>query len=131
MTSASNVVRELRTIADPSRKQGMARVGIDVERALGVSIPQLRSMAKRLGRDHALALALWRSGIHEARILASMVDDPALVTREQMEGWAHDFASWDVCDQVCSNLFGATRHAYSAASHSMPSYHQWPNNSAS
>ncbi len=115
MASAPDVVRELRTIADPSRTPGMARVGIDVKRALGVSIPQLRSMAKRLGRDHGLALALWQSGIHEARILASMVDDPALVTREQMQGWAHDFGSWDVCDQVCSNLFGATRYAYSAA----------------
>jgi 3-methyladenine DNA glycosylase AlkD len=93
----------------------MARVGISVDRALGVSIPQLRTAAKRIGRDHDLALALWRTRIHEARILASMVDEPALVTREQMEEWAADFVSWDVCDQVCGNLFGATPHAYAVA----------------
>jgi 3-methyladenine DNA glycosylase AlkD len=115
MTSARSIVAELRLAADPSRKPGMARVGISVDRALGVSIPQLRATAKRIGRDHDLAQALWTTKIHEAQILASMIDEPALVTREQMEEWVADFASWDVCDQVCGNLFGATPHAYTVA----------------
>jgi 3-methyladenine DNA glycosylase AlkD len=107
------VLAELRAVADPSRLAGMARVGINVEGALGVSIPALRKLGRRLGRDHPLALDLWRSGIHEARILASMVDDPAQVTREQMEAWVLDFDSWDLCDQVISNLFDLTPFAAS------------------
>ena len=94
------VIAELRAVADPSRLPGMARVGINVDRALGVSIPELRKIGRRHRPDHALALDLWRSGIHEARILASMVDDPAKVTRDQMEEWVGDFDSWDLCDQV-------------------------------
>ena len=107
------VVAELRAVADPSRLPGMARVGINVDRALGVSIPQLRKLGRRHGPDHVLALDLWRSGIHEARILASMVDDPAQVTLEQMEEWVVDFDSWDLCDQVIGNLFDLTPFAAS------------------
>jgi len=109
------VVEELRAVADPSRLPGMARVGIQVRRAIGVSIPHCRRIARGHRRDHALAQDLWRTRIHEARILASMVDDPALVTREQMEDWVAGFDSWDVCDQVCGNLFGRTSHAFTAA----------------
>ena len=115
MTTAREVVAELRRLADPSRIPGMARVGIRVDHALGVSIPQLRATSRRLGVDHSLAQALWRTGVHEARILASMVDDPVRVTREQMEDWVTDLDSWDVCDQICGNLFGATPHAFPAA----------------
>lgn len=92
-------------LADPSRRPGMARVGINVNRALGVSVPHLRRLARGYRADHPLALDLWRTGVHEARILASMVDDAAQVTPEQMEAWVMDFDSWDVCDQVCGNLF--------------------------
>jgi 3-methyladenine DNA glycosylase AlkD len=106
---------ELRAVADPSRLPGMGRVGINVDRALGVSIPNLRKLGRRHRPDHALALDLWRSGIHEARILASMVDDPAKVTREQMEEWVLDFDSWDLCDQVIGNLFDLTPFAASVA----------------
>lgn len=109
------VIAELRSIADPSRKPGMARVGITVDRALGVSIPQLRRVARPHHGDHDLALALWSTEIHEARILASMIDDPRRVTRAQMEDWAADFDSWDLCDQVCNNLFSAVRTADAAA----------------
>jgi 3-methyladenine DNA glycosylase AlkD len=105
----------LDSMADPSRKPGMERVGINTERALGVSIPDLRSLARQHRRDHTLALDLWRTRIHEARILASMIDDPALVTDEQMEDWVVGFDSWDICDQVCGNLFGATRFAFRKA----------------
>ena len=94
----------------------MARVGINVDRALGVSIPACRRIARGHRRDHALALELWRTRIHEARILASMVDDPDQVTDEQMESWAADFDSWDLCDQVCGNLFGRTPSVFDKAS---------------
>jgi 3-methyladenine DNA glycosylase AlkD len=110
-----SVVEELRSAADPSRKPGMARVGIRVERALGVSIPECRRIARGHKRDHPLALELWRTRIHEARILASMVDDPAEVSDEQMERWVADFDSWDLCDQVCGNLFGLTPSAFDKA----------------
>ena len=93
----------------------MARVGIRVDRALGVSIPNCRRIARSHRRDHGLALDLWRTRIHEARILASMIDDPEQVTDEQMESWVSDFDSWDLCDQVCSNLFGWTPFAFDKA----------------
>jgi 3-methyladenine DNA glycosylase AlkD len=109
------VMEELRAVADPSRLPGMARVGIQVDRALGVSIPHLRRIGRLHGPDHALALDLWKSGIHEARILASMTDDPEQVTREQMEAWALDFESWDLCDQVIGNLFGRAPFAADVA----------------
>ncbi|HZW04149.1 MAG TPA: DNA alkylation repair protein [Anaerolineaceae bacterium] len=101
---------ELHRQSDPARRAGMARYGIDTSRALGVPMPAIRSLA-RGQRSHALALELWASGIHEARILASLVDDPRQVTREQMEAWVADFNSWDVCDQVCGNLFDRTPYA--------------------
>jgi 3-methyladenine DNA glycosylase AlkD len=94
---------------------GMARVGINVERALGVSVPDLRKLGRRFGPDHALALELWQTGIHEARILASMADDPGQVTRDQMRDWVLSFDSWDLCDQVIGNLFALTPLATSAA----------------
>ncbi|OGO08524.1 MAG: DNA alkylation repair protein, partial [Chloroflexi bacterium RBG_13_60_13] len=95
----------LKAKARPDQLEGMARYGISVERRLGVSIPELRKLARELGQDHRLALELWRTGIADARILASMVDDPAKLTEAQMEEWVKDFDSWDVCDQVCDNLF--------------------------
>lgn len=84
-----------------------------MDRALGIGIPDLRALAKEVGRDHALAAELWDSGWHEARILASMVDEPDKVTCEQMDLWASGFDSWDLCDQCCNNLFRLTPHAWS------------------
>ncbi len=95
-------------LGSEAARAGMARYGINVERAAGVSIYELRRIAKELGRDHELALALWRTGRHEARLLASMVDDPGLVDGSQMDDWVADFDSWDLCDQVTSNLFDKT-----------------------
>lgn len=83
----------------------MARFGIAGEMRLGVSIPDLRRIAKETGKDHDLALELWGTGIPDAMILASMVDRPEEVNETQMESWVKDFDSWDVCDQVCMNLF--------------------------
>ena len=93
----------------------MERFGIDTTNALGVTVTELRKLARGLGRDHALAAELWASGIHEARILASIVDDPEAVTERQMESWVRDFDSWDLCDQVCMNLFDRTPFAFDKA----------------
>lgn len=79
---------------------------------LGVTIPDLRRLAKEIGKNHQLAQEVWDTGIHEARILAGMIDDPLQVTSDQMDRWAGDFDSWDVCDQVCGNLFDKTKYAY-------------------
>lgn len=109
------VIERLRALADPARLDGMAHYGIVTEFAYGVTIPELRGLAREIGRDHRLALWLWDSGMHEARILASMIDDPALVDDVQLERWAADFDSWDLCDQVCANLFRHTPFAYTKA----------------
>ena len=101
----AEALTELRTLADPSRRPGMSRVGIDVENALGVSVPNIRGIAKRAGTDQALALRLWRTGIHEARILAVLVADPSRMTPVDRERWVVDIRSWDVCD-VAADLFG-------------------------
>jgi 3-methyladenine DNA glycosylase AlkD len=106
------VMDELAGMASEENRAGMARYGIKTDDAFGVSVYELRRIAKGYRRDHVLALALWETGNHEARILASMVDDPAQVTEEQMESWAAGFDSWDVCDQVTSNLFDKTPFAY-------------------
>lgn len=99
----------LRAVADASRKPGMAHVGINVERALGVSVPQIRRIAKGAGRDHPLALALWGSGVHEARVLATLVADPAKMSRGQMDAWAAKIDSWDVGD-FAADLFASTAY---------------------
>jgi 3-methyladenine DNA glycosylase AlkD len=109
------ILYEMKAHANPAGVAGMARFGIRTKNALGLSMPFLRRMAKRAGSDHALAQHLWRSGVHEARILAALVDDPAQVTSAQMERWVKDFDSWDVCDQVCGNLFDRTRFAHRKA----------------
>jgi len=94
----------------------MARFGIATDRALGgSSVPYLRWLAKRLGKDHGLAAELWASGLHEARILAALVDEPDRVTEEQMEAWAAEFDSWDIVDGVCGSLFDKTPFAYAKA----------------
>jgi len=109
------VLKKLKSLSDPKAVEGMARFGINPKNTYGVSIPNLRSMAKKIGRNHVLAQQLWSSGIHEARILAGMVDAPEMVTEEQMEQWVKDFDSWDVCDQCCSNLFDKTNFAHQKA----------------
>jgi 3-methyladenine DNA glycosylase AlkD len=109
------VIRKLNELGDRSRLVGMERYGINTRKALGISVTELRTLARSIGRDHELAIALWDSEIHEARILASMIDDPAEVTEAQMEAWVYDLDSWDICDQVCGNLFDRTRFAFRKA----------------
>jgi len=109
------VIRRMNQMGDRSRLVGMERYGINTRKALGISVTELRGLARELGRNHDLAVSLWESEIHEARILASMVDDPAQVTEAQMEAWVYDLDSWDLCDQVCGNLFDRTRFAFRKA----------------
>jgi 3-methyladenine DNA glycosylase AlkD len=113
---ADTILADLRSRANADGRAGMARFGIRGERVLGgTSLPQLRRMAKAAGTDHRLALALWRSGVHEARLLAAMVDDPARVTERQMEAWARGFDAWDIVDGTCASLFDRTPFAYDKA----------------
>ncbi len=110
-----DILQQLKSLSDPEAVSGMARFGINPSNTYGVSIPALRKMAREIGKDHPLAQQLWSSGIHEARILSGMIDIPEMVREEQMEAWAVDFDSWDICDQVCSNLFDKTEFAYQKA----------------
>ena len=113
MFTSEQVLAELQARANLDQLGGMARHGMSVERRLGVKVPELRKLARRLGKDHRLALALWDSGIDDARILASMVDEPDRLDEAQMDAWVGDFNSWDVCDQVCMNLFENSPLAWS------------------
>lgn len=112
MATASEVLERLREKARADQLDGMARYGIVTENRLGVSVPDMRRLAKELGKDHGLALQLWKTGVQEARIMAALIDDAHAVNEEQMEEWVKDFNSWDVCDQVCMNLFDKTPHAW-------------------
>ncbi len=113
--SASQVIAKLKSHSNPTNVAGMARFGINPKNTLGIPIPFLRAYAKKIGKDHALAQKLWESEIHEARLLAGFIDDPKQVTEKQMEHWAKDFDSWDICDQACSNLFDRTPYAHAKA----------------
>ena len=106
------ILKSLKTLANPDAVEDMKRFGITAKNTYGMSIPNLRTLAKEIGKNHSLALQLWSSDIHDAKILASLIDDPKTVTEEQMEIWAKDFDSWDICDQCCNNLFRKTKFAY-------------------
>jgi len=105
MFTAEEVLERLESKARPDQLEGMAIYGMAIEKRLGISIPELRKLAKEIRKTHELALELWKTGIAEARILAAMIGDPEKLTEEQMEEWVKDINSWDVCDQVCMNLF--------------------------
>jgi len=109
------VLSRLKSMESEKNRKGMKRFGINTEKAFGISIPELRKAAKELGKDHALAQKLWDSGFHEARILACLVDSPEKVSEKQLESWAKDFDSWDLCDQCCSVLFDKTDFAWAKA----------------
>jgi 3-methyladenine DNA glycosylase AlkD len=96
-----------------ANRDGMARYGIFAKKVYGVSMTTIKSQAKKLGKDHELALALWDTGWYEARILTAFVDEPARVTPSQMDQWARDFDNWGICDSICFHLFDKTPHAWS------------------
>ncbi len=103
--SINDIVSKLKSKANPDNLEGMARYGISTTNRLGNSIPFLRKLAKEIGKNHKLASQLWKKGIDETRILASMIGEEEKLTEGQCEKWVADFNSWDVCDQVCMNLF--------------------------
>jgi len=109
------IIAELKKHSNPKDREGMARFGINPKYALGVRVPVLRNLAKKIGKNHKLAQDLWKTKIHEARILASMIDDPQKVTEGQMEEWVKEFNSWDLCDQCCMSLFDKTSVAWKKA----------------
>ncbi|MGA9141595.1 MAG: DNA alkylation repair protein [Methanocella sp.] len=112
MPGVDEIVEQLRSLSSPDAKAGMNRVGIRLENALGVDTTSLKRLATEIGRDHALALALWDTGIYEAMTIAVWIDDPAQVTEEQMDRWAADFKSWDLCDHACFTLFDKTPYGF-------------------
>jgi 3-methyladenine DNA glycosylase AlkD len=99
------VMEGLRSKAKPENLKGMSRFGIKGDNRLGLSMPELRKMGKSIGTDHDLALKLWATKIPDAMILAALIDDPVKVTEKQADSWIEDINSWDVCDQLCMNLF--------------------------
>lgn len=96
-------------------RDNLVRFGIDAPKSFGVSMANLQKLAKRIGPDHALALALWETGWYEARMLATLVDEPASVTAAQMERWCRDFDNWGICDTACFKLFDRVPHAWNKA----------------
>ena len=109
MSKSNAILNKLFTLGKRSDAEGMKRFGINISNALGIRMPVLRNIAKEFKGDHQLALDLWKSGYHEARILATMIDNPKLVTSDQMDEWVGDFNSWDLCDQACGNLFSRSK----------------------
>lgn len=114
MTTAE-ITERLQALGHAENIVKMQRFGVYVENAYGIRMPDLRKFAREVGKDHTLALQLWDTGNHEARILASLIDKPKEVTPAQMEKWVADFDAWDVCDQVCGNLFVRTPYALEKA----------------
>jgi len=109
------VMSKLKVLGSPENVAGMARFGIVAKNAYGVSAPAVRKLAREIGTDHRLAQQLWRSGNHDARGLAALIDDPAAVNERQMESWAEDFDSWAVVDGACNNVFRKTAFAHQKA----------------
>jgi 3-methyladenine DNA glycosylase AlkD len=105
----------LRRLGSRKNLRGMARFGVRAKRAYGVAQPKMDALARRIGRDHRLAAGLWRSGVHDARILAGLVDQAERVTSAQMDRWVRDFDNWDVCDGTCGHLFSRSRFAWRKA----------------
>lgn len=113
MPSVSEIIRWLERRGSRKNREGMARYGItSADRVLGISVGTLRAYAKTLGRDHQLALDLWKTRIYEARMLAAFVDEPDHVTVAQMNAWCRDFDNWAICDTVCFALFDRTPLAW-------------------
>lgn len=105
MATIEEVIEQLKGKARPDQVVEMAKYGMTAEQRLGAPITDILKIAKESGKDHQLALELWKTGIPEARIIAAMVAEPDKLTEDQMEDWVKDFSSWDVCDQVCGRLF--------------------------
>jgi len=108
----ARVLAMLKAKSSAATRDGMARYAIPSDRAYGVAMKDMKALAKALGRDHALACALWDTGVYEAQMLTSMLADPAQVTPAQLDRWCRDFDNWAICDTMCFNLFDRTPHAW-------------------
>ncbi|MDW7652422.1 MAG: DNA alkylation repair protein [Bacillota bacterium] len=106
------IMEKLAALAKPSAEADLKRFGNRYKNVFGVAVPALKKLAKTIGKQHELAEKLWQADMRETRILASMIACPEAVTVEQMDRWANDFATWEICDQVCRNLFVNVAHAY-------------------
>lgn len=115
MNELKDILKLIKSNGNPANLAGMQRFGIRFDEAFGCNIPFLRKLAKQYRNNHELALELWSTGIHEARITAFLIDDPAKVTKKQMEKWLKDIKSWDICDGLSSNLFRKTEFAHEKA----------------
>lgn len=111
----AGVLRELAQLANPGVREKMAYFGVQVEKAHGISAPVLHALARRIGRNHALANQLWATGIHEAKILATLIGDSERVTAAEMDRWARDFDAWDVVDAACCYLYASAAPAWKKA----------------
>ncbi|MDQ1470084.1 MAG: hypothetical protein QOJ99_1564 [Bryobacterales bacterium] len=112
LSTLKEILAEMRTLANPAARESMTRFGIQAENVIGLSVPQIRLVARRTSRSQQVAEQLWDTGIHDARILASLVADPDAISPETMDKWAQETDSWDICDACCGNLFDRTPHAW-------------------
>ena len=112
MTLSNEILEKLKSKSRKDQLEGMARYGIKIDKRLGVSIPEIRKIAKDFGKHHETALDLWNTGFDDAKITAAMIDEPEKVTENQMDEWVKEIDSWDVCDQICMNLFDKTPYAW-------------------
>jgi len=114
-TSRTEVMKRIKALANPANRAAMARFGIRATKAYGLTAPQIKRLAREIGKDHRLAQRLWATGIHDARHLAAMIDDPRAVTEAQIERWLREFDSWDIVDGCCRYLFLFTPFAWKKA----------------
>lgn len=111
----NEILNDLKSRENSKNRVGMSRFGINTEKAFGISVKYLRDLGKKIGKDHKLALELWATGFHEARILATIIDEPNKASKSQFNKWINDVNSWDLCDQLCNNLLVKTVYAYDLA----------------
>lgn len=114
--TVEEIIKKLELLGNPSNIEGMKRFAIFTKKAFGVSAPVLKQLAKDVKKQaenrHSLALELWKTGIHEARIIAYLIDNPKEVAEKQMDDWVKDFDNWAICDSTCGHLFSRTPYAY-------------------
>ena len=113
--TSEEIIKVLKSRANPKNVEGMARFGITPDNCFGVCTPDLFEIARRVKHDHKLAQKLWKSGNREARLVACFMDDPDLVTEKQMDDWVKGFNSWDICDGCCLHLFSSSKAAHKKA----------------
>ena len=111
----NDILKQLKSMGDPKNIEGMGRFGIKTENNLGNSVTTLRNYAKKIGKNHNLAVKLWQSGIRDARMVAACIEDPKTVSENQIDAWVKDFDSWDICDHCCGHLIDKTPFAYKKA----------------